>query len=70
MASRLLELSQLEDDRFEVDMQDLPLIQVIDDATAAVGPGVEGHRPSGRRRSEHLRTPIRCCSADLQQPVG
>src|SRR6185369_7001636 len=42
MASRLLELSQLEDDRFEVDLQDLPLIQVIEDATTAVGPGAEG----------------------------
>jgi PAS domain S-box-containing protein len=45
MASRLLELSQLEDDRFEVDLQDLPLIQVIEDATAAVGPGAEGQPP-------------------------
>jgi signal transduction histidine kinase len=42
MASRLLELSQLEDDRFEVDLQDLPLIQVIEDATTAVGPGADG----------------------------
>ena len=45
MASRLLELSQLEDDRFEIDVQDLPLVQVIDDAVAAVGPAAEGQPP-------------------------
>ncbi|MGZ4758941.1 MAG: PAS domain-containing protein, partial [Acidimicrobiales bacterium] len=45
MASRLLELSQLEDDRFEVDLQDLPLIQMIDDAVAAVGPAPDGQPP-------------------------
>jgi signal transduction histidine kinase len=45
MASRLLELSQLEDDRFEIDLQDLVLTQVIDDAVAAVGPPPEGQPP-------------------------
>src|SRR4029078_5171853 len=44
-ASRLLELSQLEDDRFEVDLQDLALSQAVDDAVAAVGPAPEGQPP-------------------------
>ena len=45
MASRLLELSQLEDDRFEVEMTDLVLADAVDEAIAAIGPGPEGCQP-------------------------
>ena len=45
MASRLLELSQLEDDRFEVEMQDLVLADAVDEAVAAIGPGTDGNLP-------------------------
>jgi len=45
MASRLLELSQLEDDRFEVEMQDLVLADAVDEAVAAIGPGTDDNLP-------------------------
>ena len=45
MASRLLELGRLEDDRFEVDLQDLALSQAVDARSRAVGPAQEGQPP-------------------------